>query len=333
MKILFDLRKTGIGNNGGSSTLVKSGNTLAQMGHDITFIDSGRNQHTWTPLIAKHQIVKQRLNIPKADFIIATGYRSVSETVNAPISAGIKCHYIRAWETWNYSEHKIINNILKAPTIKLVNSIGLQRKLKSYGFDSHLIRPGYDFDDLKPLSIRNKRSYIIIGGLNKQGKHVNTKRTEWLIEAAKVLKRKYKTKVKFWMFGMDKLPTTTIVDKYIKNPSVEDKNRFYNEVNIWMAPSKLEGLHLPPAEAMITECPVVGTNAELSGTKDYLINNETGIVTNNDLSSFINGVEQLYLNRELRRKLGKNARIKILEIGNRVTNMKILEDLFLKLKT
>ena len=50
MIITFDLRSVGLGNNGGSLTLIKSGNTLQDMGHEIYFIDSGKNKHTWEKL-------------------------------------------------------------------------------------------------------------------------------------------------------------------------------------------------------------------------------------------------------------------------------------------
>ena len=50
MKIIFDLRRVGLGHNGGSLTLIKSGNTLHDMGHEVTFIDSGRNQNKWVHL-------------------------------------------------------------------------------------------------------------------------------------------------------------------------------------------------------------------------------------------------------------------------------------------
>jgi glycosyltransferase involved in cell wall biosynthesis len=332
MKIIFDLRSVGLGNNGGSLTLIKSGNTLTQMGHDVTFIDSGKNQHTWVPLLAKHKIVRSKNQIPIADFIIATGYKSVIETLISPLSAGVKCHWIRGWETWQYSEDKIVKDILQTQTVKLVNGICLQKKLKSYGIDSYLVRPGYDFDSISPLNIRNKKEEIILGGLNKQGRHANSKRTAWLFETAKVLKRKYGDKIKFWMFGMDALPSTTVVDHYVKNPTSKEKNRIYNNVDIWMAPSMLEGLHMPPAEAMITECAVVGTNAEMSGTEDYLVHNETGIVTNNDVVSFIKGVEKLVLDKKSRTIFGRNGRVKILGIGNRVMNMQILVDLFDSIK-
>jgi len=42
MDIIFDLRNVGLGNNGGSLTLIKSGNTLQEMGHCVCFIDSGK---------------------------------------------------------------------------------------------------------------------------------------------------------------------------------------------------------------------------------------------------------------------------------------------------
>ena len=90
MKIIFDLRAVGLGNNGGSSTLVKSGNTLVDLGHEVTFVDHMRNMHTWTPLEAKHKIVKRDLSrLPSADIIIATGYKSVAHTIRAPKRCGI----------------------------------------------------------------------------------------------------------------------------------------------------------------------------------------------------------------------------------------------------
>jgi len=333
MRIVFDLRKVGLGNNGGSFTLIKSGNTLVDMGHDVTFVDSGKNQHTWVPLKANHKVVRQKAKLPTADFIIATGFKSVEETITSPPRAGRQCHWIRAFETWQYSEKDIINKVLKTPTIKLVNGLCLQNKLESLGFKSYLIRPGYDFENLTAKNIRHKNNKIILGGLNKQGPHANRKRTSWIFETAKILKRKYKDKIELWMFGMEDLPVTTVVDKFIKNPSIKEKNDMFNHINIWLAPTMSEGLHMPPAEAMITECPVVGTNAELAGTIDYLFHNKTGIVTENDIHSFINGVEVLINDEKLRNKLGKNARIRILEIGNRTQNMERLINLFSQLQT
>jgi len=332
MKIIFDLRRVGLGNNGGSSTLIKSGNTLVDLGHDVTFIDGGKNQHTWTPLKANHIIPKSNANIPSADFIIATGYKSVATTLSAPGRLGHKCHWIRAWEHWQMSDSQIIEKILKASTLKLVNSICLRDKLKKYEIDSYLIRPGYDFDMLYPMNIRQNKKRIVIAGLNREGVHGKRKRTQWLYETAEKVKDKYPN-VSFWLFGSEKAPTSRLVDKYIQNPSIEDKNKFYNMVDIWMATTESEGLHLPPAEAMITECPVVTTAAELSGTQDYTIQYKTGIISNNDLKSFIECVNLLIEDKDLRLCLGKSAREKILEMGDRKKNMQKLINLFMGIIT
>ena len=326
MKIIFDLRNVGLGNNGGSSTLVKCGNTLVEMGHDIFFVDSMKNQHTWTPLKAKHIICKKEDHLPDADVIIATGYKSVKATVSAPSRCGLKVHYIRAWETWQMQERDIVKKILEAPTLKIVNSICLQRKLKEFGFTSYIIRPGYDFEDLYPMNIRGKKDEIIIGGLYREGVHGKRKRTTWLFEAARLLKGKNKN-IKFWLYGSEAKPKGFLFDNYVRKPDNKQKNEFYNMVDIWMAPTMSEGLHLPPAEAMLTECSVVSTKAELSGTQDYITDGLTGLAANNNLDSFINNIQWLCKNQKIREGLGKLGRKRILEIGDRESNMKKFVDL------
>lgn len=327
MRIIFDLRNVGLGNQGGSSTLVKCGNTLVEMGHDIFFVDSMNNQHTWTPLEAEHIIYKKEKDIPDADVIIATGYKSVKPTVSAPSRCGLKAHYIRAWETWQMQEKDIVKKVLEAPTLKIVNSICLQTKVKDFGFASDIIRPGYDFEDLYPLNIRGKTKQVIIGGLYREGVHGQRKRTMWLFETAKNVKTRHKN-VKFWLFGSESAPAGSLVDRYVRSPYKKQKNEFYNMVDIWMAPTMLEGLHLPPAEAMLTKCAVVSTKAELSGTQDYITDGITGLASANNIESFINNINWLVVNPKLREGLGKLGRKRILEIGNRKHNMQKMVDLF-----
>lgn len=322
----------GLGNNGGSSTLIKSANTLVDMGHDIFFVDSMRNQHTWTPLKAEHIRVDINSNkkMPDADFIIATGYKSVGTTVSAPGRCGHKTHWIRAWEHWQMGDDQIVKQVLEAPTLKLVNSICLQDKLKSYGFESHIIRPGYDLKEIFPTHTRDSKDGITLGGLYREGVHGQRKRTAWLFETARFMKTRHRD-IQFWLFGSEQSPRRQLVDNYMRSPSIEEKNIFYNTVDIWMAPTMSEGLHLPPAEAMMTECPVVATKASLSGVQDYVIDAETGMLSDNDLQSFMNDVEHLYKHSECRKRLGEASRKKILEIGNRKKNMQIMIDLFMEM--
>jgi glycosyltransferase involved in cell wall biosynthesis len=324
MKIIFDLRKVGLGNNGGSSTLIKSGNTLVDMGHDVLFLDSGKNQHTWSPLKAKHMIFRSNEKVPSADAIIATGYKSVATTCSSPDRFGLKLHWIRGWEIWQMPEEQIVKQILHAPTIKLVNSICLQNKLKTYNVKSKIIRPGYDLNDLYFDNSRSNLPPLILGGLCTQDKHEHIKRPSWIFKTYNQLKKEGYD-VKLWMFGNESQPKK-YVDKYLQRPSMIEKNWFYNHINIWLAPAMLEGLHMPPAEAMMTQCPVVSTNASMSGTQDYMDHETNGLVSENNIESFISSVKFLCSHHSKRSEMGKQARRTIENIGDRTKNMQYLVD-------
>jgi len=323
MRIIFNLMSCSLGQNGGSSTIVKSANTLVDLGHNVYIIDSMKNKHKWTPLKAKHIIVKNGNDIPNADVVIATGYTTVLSTINLPKRCGLKAHWIRGWETWKISEANINKQILQTPTMKIVNSICLQKKLKQFGVESDIIRPGYDFNEIYPLD-KNPNKSIVIGGLSNT-KHAS-KRTSWVLSAYSDLKVKHKN-IELWMMGTNNKPDS-FVTNYVRNPNIKDKNRFYNQCDIWLAPTTNEGLHICPAEAMITECPVVGTNAEMSGLHDYLEDGITGLISKNKYTDFLDSIDKLVSNKDLRVELGHKARLKILSLGDRITNMKRMFDLF-----
>ena len=331
MKILFNLMSCGLGNNGGSSTIVKSANTLKKLGHEVTVIDTGRNQHTWTPLNVEHKIIKSFNKVPDADVVIATGYGTVRSTVRLPKRCGIKVHWIRGWETWNKSEKQIVNSILGAPTIKIVNSKCLKLKLESLGYNSEIIRPGYDLGDFTQLKIRNKTNDVVfLGGQYNEGSKRKSKRVNWIIDAVKILRRKYR--IQLWMMGTERKPNIDVIDKYFQKPDKVTKNTFYNHVNIWLAPTELEGLHMPPAEAMLTGCPVVCTNAPMSGMQDYVVGGENGLIAENDFNSFVETIEKFLKNKDMMFNYGSVARERVFKLGNRENNMKKMVEYFELLK-
>lgn len=326
MRITFNLMNCGLGNNGGSFTIIKSANMLKELGHEVFIIDTSRNMHTWTPLKARHIVVRNEDDIPSADAIIATGFNTVKTTMRLPKRCGKKFHWIRGWEVWNMSESQIMKDVLEPPIIKIVNSYCLFHKLSKIGFDSEIVRPGHDFNDLYPTNNR-KENKIILGGLFATPKHHTTKRTDWITEASRLIKNKFEhKKIELWMFGSVNNPKIKGIDKYIQQPSIEEKNRFYNNVHIWLAPSSLEGLHIPPAEALLTECPVVTTNAPLSGTQDYVIHDRTGLVAEDNLRSFVRYIEKLVRQPRVRARLGAAGRLKVLELGDRKLNMRRMVD-------
>jgi glycosyltransferase involved in cell wall biosynthesis len=166
--------------------------------------------------------------------------------------------------------------------------------------------------------------------LYNEGRGKQLKRTSWIYEAAFRIKRVMD--VEFWLFGTHPKPKGFLIDKYIQKPSLKEKNDFYNHINIWLAPTALEGLHMPPAEAMLTGCPVIATNTEMNGMWDYLSDMKTGLVCEDKQDSFIKAIEKLITMKDLQVELGNNAREKILKLGSRKENMTKFVDLMRRLK-
>ena len=319
MKIIFNLMNVGLGPNGGSLTIIESANVLQDLGHNVTIIDTGKNLNSWVPLKAKHMIIKHIKDIPNADAIIATGFRSWQPTIDLPNRCGRKFVYVRGWETWNATERELFK-ILSNPKLKvIVNSACLVNKLSEEGIIPWIVRPGNDFNKFKYLNIRNPET-IILGGLFNSGSKRSPKRTEWIFKTFEEIKKHYAGGISLYMFGCEGRPSNKEIF-YVKNPSDEDKNHLYNMIDIWLAPSELEGLHIPPQEAMLVECCVVGTNALMSGTQDYLIDGQTGVVSNNTIDDFINKTIGLIHNVDLRKQYGHEGKLKIRSLGDRITNM------------
>jgi glycosyltransferase involved in cell wall biosynthesis len=168
------------------------------------------------------------------------------------------------------------------------------------------------------MKLRQENKSIVLGGLYHT-RH-KTKRSEWILEIANKLKIEG-VNVKLYMFGVSKNIPFNIVDKYYCQPKIEKKNKLFNKFDIFIASSMLEGLHIVPQECMLTECCVVTTNAPLSGTQDYLLHKETGLISENNCFSLYRSVRQLVQDKSLRLSLGKNGRNKILDLGDRKTNM------------
>lgn len=325
MKIIFNLMNVGLGNNGGSRTIVESANTLQELGSQVVIVDNGPSKYTWTKLKVPYVRINN-INKIDGDIIIATGINSVESTNESKIKN--KYHWIRGWETWSIPEDKLVKIIKSSQTRKLVNSSCLKMKLLKHGMISDIIIPGYNFNEIYPLNIRENNKHVIIGGLYNQGKKRSKKRVSWIFDCYNTLKEE-KIPIKLFMFGSDGRPSFHI-DYFINDPNYFEKNKLYNMCDIWLSSSELEGLHIPPAEAMLSKCCVVGNNSEMSGTQDYLINNETGIVSDNNFKSFLESVKKLINEKELRYNLGKKGREKILSLGDRKRNMTKMIKLFEK---
>lgn len=298
MKIVFNLQSTGLGNNGGSRTLIKCAETLQDLGNEVTLWCSANN-YKWDKIKVP---VKSRL--PKCDVIVATGYSSVPSTVSANIKK--KFYYIRGFELWCASEYKLLRSYKSLNCI--VNSEWLQRYMQKHGMSAHLIYPGVDFDIFgKDIADRDP----IIGGLYSK-KHA-TKRHDDVIKIGKRLGYK-----------------VLLLNRDISNPSPVELRKFYNKIKVWVSPSELEGLHNCPFEAALCGCSLVVTDHKYGGVSDYAINEETALVyPARRLEVAEDHVKQLMKNGELRSDLNENIqRLLRTKIRSRKQNMKTMVNIF-----
>jgi hypothetical protein len=299
VKIVFNLHTTGLGNNGGSRTLVKCADNLAQLGHEVLIYSNYPSKYTWTSLgAAKFHLADKP---PACDVAIATGYHSVKNTLAT--KADKKFYYIRGYELWVTNEQNLVRSFKALNCI--VNSEWLQAKFKSHGVDAHLVYPGIDGCFHRDNDNRSNA----VGGLYSS-RH-KTKNHDVVMQVAN---------------GYD----LRMLNRDIVDPDEVALNRWYNNLKVWVSPSELEGLHNPPMEASLSGCALVCTDHERGGTADYAKHLETAMIyPHGDLKMARNYVRMLMTDENMRCSLNANM-IKLLKtkIGTRQDNMRKMAEIF-----
>lgn len=265
MNIGFNLIDCGLGNNGGSRTIIKCCETLNKIGHKSVII-SPVDKFNWF----KHE--KPLKDIPKdLDWIVATGQSTVKSTFKSSIKN--KAWYIRGHEIWSIPEYKLIE-LYRMDIKKIVNSISLQKKLKQHNIDSKVVWQGIDLE-LWTNEDRNFNNKITIGCLRNV--KMQSKRWDLFIKLSKILGDKYN----YVSFGDDDA-NEAFLTNYIRKPSFKELNKLYNSCHIWFSPVENEGLHNVGLEAGLCGCLILCSNIERNGMiLDYAFNDKTAMVFNN----------------------------------------------------
>lgn len=291
MRIVFNLHNVGLGNNGGSRTLIRCAETLS--GLDAEVIMFGHSRYTWH---APKGITISSGRRPKSDVAIATGYQSVPSVCES--DARIKLYYIRGFELWQASEEELCASYRRLRC--LVCSEWLLGLLEKHGIEATLLYPGLDFEWFYNLGCERRG----VGALYSD-RHA-TKRHRDAIAVAEVC-------------GYD----LSMLNRDIIDASPKRCREWYNGLKVWFAPTELEGLHNPPMEAALCGCALVCTDHERSGMSDYAIHGETALVYPvGDLETAGRYVRTLMEDEAERVRLNRNL-VDLLrsKIGDRKTNM------------
>jgi len=233
MKILFDASQCGIGNNGGSKTIVRSADTLVAMGHDVT-IQSPVWRYTWSQHSCK---VWPFPTVPSVRYDLAVAVSAQDVEHCLKVNAGKHVWWVRGWETWNYSEEALYDKVKKIDVVG--NSGWLGNHL-----DCPVCFAGFDSWDSGGV----RRAFAV--GYLYHNRH-KTKQSEW---AQDIIKQS----------GLNYIALNSR-----DNLDYEGLRKLYGSCKMWLASSVLEGFHQVPAEANLCGCLVLSNAAFRNGMGDY----------------------------------------------------------------
>lgn len=304
MNIVFNMVECGLGNNGGTRTIIKCSEILEKLGHRCDIVGTS-DKFTWFD----HKPIIRYIPVD-TEAIIATACTTVFSTLQSNVPK--KAWYIRAHERWCMSD-KELGKRYSSGILNVVNSKGLQRLLLTYGEDSKVIYQGVDFEYWKNLKLRPKDK-IRIGCL-----YTKQPRKNWkdFVELSKILGHE---DYEYVSIGNVK-PKENFLTESVYNVGHEKLCEIYSSCHVWFAPTENEGLHNVPMEANLCGCLIVCGYEPMNGMiYDYAFSDKTALVYD---KKDIEHAAELIRNSDW--SLISNMQIYLKkEIGTREDNMKKL---------
>lgn len=289
MNILFNALRCGLGNNGGTKTILRTAETLKSLGHGVV-VQANVNLFSW---FKSKCLIKPYHEVGiMYDCIVAVSVMDLEHTLESHIEN--KWWFMRAWPSWVHGEEWLIQQIKKFVSHGgkiIVNSSWLIGQLKEKcNVHASLCYSGLDLDTWYEETPTVQ--YRL--GAMEYNKHI-TKRTDII----KSLPDYYS------------LNNISINDNYNDN----QLRQIYNQCKMWVAPTELEGFHQVAAEANLCGCLIICNRMISNGMSDYATDQTAMRYDNPD------EIIDLIDNPDFS-KVKKMQDILINEIGSREDNMK-----------
>jgi glycosyltransferase involved in cell wall biosynthesis len=244
--------------------------------------------------------------IPDGDAVISTAWESAEWSATYPETKGKKFYLIQNDESkFDNTDSRRAAATLKLPLKKLVTGTWMQTWLLEKGEASCWISQGVDYQDKRfalkmPIESRKPASVVMMyhtlvwkgsaDGLAAL-EHVKARVPSLIVS----------------LFGVPPAPEglpSWIV--YHRNPPQTELSALYNDAAIFISPSRLEGMSLPPTEAM--QCGAALAVTDIGGHQDYAIHNQTALLSPpENPDALAANILRLIENPELRLTLARNA--------------------------
>ena len=278
MRILFNASQCGLGNNGGSRTIIRTAEALNKCGveEDIYAVVDNYTLHNHTANI---------INTPNFSIytdIVCVSVWDVTSTIELQRQHKYNncVWWVRGWETWVSGEQQFINKLIHFRGCGgkfFANSTHIKDKCANVGIDAELLIAGVDHDLWGIDNKTRDRSYV----------------------GCLVHKR---FKCKRGDDAIDMIRYAGLKPMILHSDAGYDPVRMrklYNDCSIWLHLSQCDGFANTPIEAALCGCHII-TTADSVGVIDY-VNNNTADIALDD-----RGVITLLRNQTVANKLHKS---------------------------
>lgn len=262
-------------------------------------IDKSYNPDSWFKLDPKVNSLWVRKidneNIPDADILIATAWRTADCSEKLDKCKGEKFYFIQHYETWNGSTEEV-NKTWKMPFKKIVIAEWLKNIAESMGENAYYVPNAFEFSefgmDIKPEDRSERKVMMLYNDLEFKG-------SIYGLTAFRNLKKEF-SDLEVTLFGVPDRPADLPEwIEYFQTPDRKLLRKLYNEASVFISPSLAEGFPLPPAEAMM--CGAALACTDIGGHREYAVDKETALLFESKNSdAIINTLRKLLTDRELR---------------------------------
>jgi len=313
VRIAFNFHGVGVGNNGGTRTVLKSAMMLAQMGQEVQIWSDGPSQFDWFVPEGVDYIEGRLEDMEPVDALIATGQSSARSTA-AFAGKKVGAYWVRGFETWSASVEELAETYSLGLRV-MANSSRLIRKIKEVsGVEASMVRPGLEVDFFTRTCVPG----------HKLGALYSPKSMKRACDVAKVFEtvKRISGASTVLMSAYD-VPEGFPADEIVMNPSEDEKRDMYRSVGVWYAPTDNDGLHIPPMEAGLCGAALVAHGVSEAGMEDYAIPGDTALTyPTGDLETASLQACRLLSDENLRSYMSRSlGNLLIEEIGSRRDNM------------
>jgi glycosyltransferase involved in cell wall biosynthesis len=340
LKITFLLPGTGHLPTGGGKVVYEYANHLSRRGHRVSLVHPALSDEETPPLQGVKRAVSyvQRTAfggfrpdkwfplepevrtlwvptlssrfIPDGDVVLATAWATAEWVPEYPASKGEKFYLIQSWETWSGPEDRVRATWM-TPLKKIVVASWLRDIANDLGVPCSYIPNGIDFDRFgldAPIESRNPNQLMML--YHSHPVKGSADGLEALTLVAKEL-----PDLRVTLFGTH--PANTAFPRwvdYLRLPSQQELRACYNRASIFVAPARMEGWPLPPAEAM--SCGAALAATDIGGHREYGVHEETALLSPvQSPAKLADSVLRLVRDTELRSRLARQGHESIQKYG------------------